>query len=395
MRLVMQAPNYLPATRYGGPIRSCHGLAKALVNKGWRVDVVTSNLDGPSLIDAPCGEAVNVEGVHVHYCSVQPPKRLYASAEMQNAFERLTPGADALQINGAFLWPGVQAARAAMRSGVPSIVTPRGMLAPELIEAKSTLIKKAWITLFERNILKRAAAIHVTSDLEAAGLRHQNLALAPLLRLPNGVTPPPLDWITDKGERVWAGIPPGKRIAFLARLDWKKGVDIAIDAAKTIPDAHLLLAGPDQIGLRARFEPELAASGLSERIRFIGALEDKDKWAFLAGSDVHIIPSLHENFGNTVIEALAVGTPALCAPDVGAGEWARQFDPDCVVPRSADGFARAINSVLSAPSRQSKIAQEAPGWVSSTFSWSAIADRFEAVIADVRTHPPCAGQACA
>ncbi|MEM6898338.1 MAG: glycosyltransferase [Pseudomonadota bacterium] len=372
----MQTPNYLPATRYGGPIRSCHGLASALVRLGFTVDVVTSNVDGPNIIDAPIGEPVEVDGVKVRYCPVNTPKRVYASSTMRVAFENLVPKADLLHINGMFLWPSVQAARAAKQAHVPYIVTPRGMLAPELIRAKSSFIKRSWIALFERRLLKNAHKIHVTAKLEAEGIRQQGLNLSPFAKIPNGVSLPDTNTLAGAGRTIWRNVPRGKRIAFLARLDWKKGVDIAISAAIQIPDAFLFIAGPDQIGLQSRFENEIEAAGISNRIRFIGPLEDQEKWGFLAEADVHIVPSLNENFGNTVIEALAVGTPVLCAPEVGAGEWASQLDPSCFVQRDGKSFATALEALFSDHARMGRIRREAPRWVAERFSWAAIAKQF-------------------
>lgn len=376
MKIVMQTPNYLPATRYGGPIRSCHGLASALVRQGCEVDVVTSNVDGDEIVDIPVGEVADIDGVQVRYYPVNSPKRIYASSAMREAFDTLIPNADLLHINGMFLWPSVQAVRTAKSARVPYIVTPRGMLAPELIRGKSTLIKKTWIALFERSTLRHAKAIHVTANLEAEGIRQQRLDLAPMVKIPNGVETPSRDQPDAADQSIWQGIPSGKRIAFLARLDWKKGVDLAINAVMALPDTSLLLAGPDQIGLKQKFELQIREAGHGDRIRFIGALDDQDKWRFLAGADVLMVPSLHENFGNTVVEALAVGTPVLCTHEVGAGEWASQLDPECLVPRSAASFAEAIEAILANPSRRERIRREAPGWVASHLGWDAIAQQF-------------------
>ena len=63
MRLLHVVPSYYPATRYGGPIRSVHGLCTALVKQGHEVHVFTTNVDGDS--DVPMECPVDLDGVKV------------------------------------------------------------------------------------------------------------------------------------------------------------------------------------------------------------------------------------------------------------------------------------------------------------------------------------------
>ena len=46
MKILHVVPTYYPAVRYGGPIRSVHGLASALAAQGHDVHVYTTNVDG-------------------------------------------------------------------------------------------------------------------------------------------------------------------------------------------------------------------------------------------------------------------------------------------------------------------------------------------------------------
>ena len=65
MKILHVVPSYYPAVRYGGPIRSVHGLARALVSRGHDVHVYTTNVDGPKDADVPIGNAVDLDGVSV------------------------------------------------------------------------------------------------------------------------------------------------------------------------------------------------------------------------------------------------------------------------------------------------------------------------------------------
>ena len=53
MRLLHVVPTYLPAVRYGGPIRSVHALCRELAAAGHDVEVFTTSVDGPTDSNVP------------------------------------------------------------------------------------------------------------------------------------------------------------------------------------------------------------------------------------------------------------------------------------------------------------------------------------------------------
>src|ERR1700690_1357050 len=77
LRILHVVPTYYPAVRYGGPIRSVHGLAVALSRRGHDVHVYTTNVDGPDNLDVPTDGPVLLDGIAVHYFRVPALRRLY------------------------------------------------------------------------------------------------------------------------------------------------------------------------------------------------------------------------------------------------------------------------------------------------------------------------------
>src|SRR5688572_2488741 len=162
MRLLHVVPTYLPARRYGGPIVAVHGLCRALASRGHEVEVFTTNVDGDGTLDVPLARAVDLDGVRVHYFE-SPVPRLYWSPQMRRALAAKIGEYDLVHIHAIYLWPGYAAARAAHRAHVPYVISPRGMLVPELIRRKSRFVKKAWLATIERRNFAHAAGIHFTS----------------------------------------------------------------------------------------------------------------------------------------------------------------------------------------------------------------------------------------
>lgn len=360
-------------------MRSAHGLARGLAGLGHEVTVFTTNVDGQGHLDVPLDWPVEKDGVRIRYFPVSAPRRIYRSPEMGRAVDAEIGIFDAVHVNGMFLWPGPRIARAAIRAGKPLIVSPRGMLAPELVAGKSALAKRLWIELLERRCLVGARAIHVTSESEAEGVCRLGLDLAPLAVIGNGVERPVRLPDSEAIRAVWGEVPRNRRVAFLARLDWTKGLDLAIRAVRALPRAVLLIAGHDQTGLRGRLEPELVRADGSLAGRFLGPLDGAAKWALLAGADVLVAPSLRESFGMSVAEALAVGTPVVATEGVGAAAILRRLDPDCVVPREESALAAALARLLGNPARRFRLGRASQAVMAESYSWTAIARQMAAL----------------
>ena len=121
----------------------------------------------------------------------------------------------------SFLWPTSAAARVARNVGVPYIVAPRGMLVSDLIRRKSSLAKHAWIALFERRNLEHAAAVHVTSEIEAKELKELGFKPRRIAFVPNGVALPSI----EMPRNPTASAPTTQSrpvVLFLGRVNWRR-----------------------------------------------------------------------------------------------------------------------------------------------------------------------------
>ncbi len=93
---------------------------------------------------------MTLSGVNVWYFRVPFFRRVFWSPQLRRAVEKQIERFDVVHTHSVFLWPTRAAARAAFAKRVPYVVSPRGMLVQELIRRKSSLAKKAWISLIEK-----------------------------------------------------------------------------------------------------------------------------------------------------------------------------------------------------------------------------------------------------
>lgn len=354
MKILHVVPTYLPARRYGGPIEAVHGLCRALARRGHEVTVFTTNVDGDGESEVPLDRAVLLDGVHVRYFQ-SPMRRLYFSPAMGKALRGI--GAfDVVHNHSVFLWPTAAAARAAARARVPYVITPRGMLVEELIARKSALVKRAWIRLVERRNFTHAAAIHFTSRRELDDARHIAIPLPNPVVIPNGIDPRPRPGVAREPRTV----------VYLGRINWKKNLDRLIEAMARVPDARLIIAGNDEESLT----PKLRAMA-GGNVEFPGPVYGDAKWELLARAAVVVLPSVSENFGNVILEAMSMETPVVVSSGVGLADDVAAAGAGIV----SDDLAGAINTVL-AHSGES-MGRNGRTLVESRFTWDAVAADME------------------
>jgi glycosyltransferase involved in cell wall biosynthesis len=109
-------------------------------------------------------------------------------------------------------------------------------------------------------------------------------------------------------------------LLWLGRMTEEKGPHRAIEVAQRA-DRPLILAGPVQPGQERFFRDEVEPHLDSDRIRYIGEVQERTKAELLAGASTVLMPiRWAEPFGMVMVEALASGTPVLAFPEGAARE---------------------------------------------------------------------------
>jgi glycosyltransferase involved in cell wall biosynthesis len=365
MRILHVVPTYLPARRYGGPIVAVHGLCKALAARGHEVDVFTTNVDGSETLDVPVATPVDVDGVRVRYFP-SPFRRLYWSPAMRAALAAETGSYDVVHIHAVFLWTGVAAARAAHKADIPYVISPRGMLVPELIRRKSRLVKTLWLQLLERRGFANASAIHFTSALEEEEAKRVRLPLPSPFVVPNGI---------DIELRPDVPRDPAT-LLFLGRVTWKKGLDRVIAGLPSLPGVRFVIAGNDDEGLTPRLLELARQHGVADRVELVGPVYGPAKNELLARATLFVLLSTSENFGNAVLEALAMETPAVLSPDVGLADEVLRAGAGIVGLEGAGALLRDAGL-------RSEMGRRGRALVESRFTWPRVAQEMEEAYAAV------------
>jgi glycosyltransferase involved in cell wall biosynthesis len=133
----------------------------------------------------------------------------------------------------------------------------------------------------------------------------------------------------------------GDRVAlFAGRLISWKGAALAIEAVARLPRWRLSILGdgPD----RARLEAHAARLGMADRVTFGGWLDRDEVLARMRLADVFLFPSLHEEGGWVVGEAMALGLPVVAVDRGGPAAMGATVVPVADAHRMAMDLADAV-----------------------------------------------------
>lgn len=247
---------------------------------------------------------------------------------------------DVVHINGIWMLHTWVAQREAQSMGIRTFVTPHGMLDPWVLRRHRPL-KLAALALYQRRALHRAEALVATARREEANILRLGYN-ANVRMVPTGID---VGSIAMRDNWHKSGT-----ILFLALLRPNKGAELLIEAAAMMGDAlrgcKIVIAGEGDADYTAGLKAMAACSGLACQVCFVGGVYGDDKWRLLRQADVLALPTLSENFGIVVAEALACGTPAITTK---GAPWADLADRGCGwwIDRSAENLAAALREALS------------------------------------------------
>lgn len=332
-----------PAKGYGGVSVTAAVLSKAWAERGHRQVLVAADesIDGRlKAEDVKLGEAVTTQLYHCYGF-----RRWGFGLGAIPALFKLSLRAPVMYIHGIATWPSTLAALFCVLLGRRFMVAVHGGLMPEHVD----LIKREkphkwlfyqWLTF---PTLRRAIAVHCTSETEAQGVRNVLGDDARILLVPNGI---------DSRAIKVADYPSGAgmTLCFLGHIQQEKGINAFIRAWLQVrrPADRLVIAGRSVDGTYFEEFQKLveAAQGA---IRYMGYLQRDEVLALLASSHFLVLPSgleeaggMRENFGNVVAEAMAVGRPVLVARGL-AWDHAEAFGGGFIFDRNAASVCAVLS----------------------------------------------------
>lgn len=312
-------------------------------------------------------------------------RQLRKSSGLSDALRLAAPGVDLIHNHGLWLLPNVYSGREAARAGTPLVVSPRGMLSAAALRF-SPLKKAAFWRLVQANPVRHAACLHATSAEEYEEIRAFGLT-NPVAVIGNGIDIPNAPEAAERPEAA------DRVVLSLGRLHPSKGLQNLLHAWAKVEESHpdwrLRILGPAERG------HELVLRALRDSLRLARvSIEgpiygDEMKLEAYREASLFVLPSLTENFGLTVAEALAAGTPAIATKGT---PWRGLETERCGwwIDHGIDPLAAALSRAMRLP-RETLTAMGGEGrdWMAREYSWDRIAGEMLAVYRWVRKGGDC------
>lgn len=341
-----------------GPAYSVPGLSRALARLGHEVRLLSV-----------LGAALSAERgfSHAVYPRARLVERLWRSPELRAELERLTPQAEVLHSHGLWVMPNVYPGWVRRAPSTPLVISPRGTLSSWALGHSRWRKRLAWL-LLQGKVVRGATCLHATAEDEYHDVRRAGLT-QPVCVIPNGIDVPLLtaEPPSDAGPNT---------LLFVGRLHVKKGLDQLLLAwarlAPRRPNWRLHIAGPDDGGHEAELRA-LAAELRLPRVVFSGPVYGEEKHALYRRAALHVLPSHSENFGMTVAESLAQGTPVITTHGT---PWSGLVREGCGwwIELGVEPLAHALEAATALPRETLRAAGErGRAWMRRDFSWDTIA----------------------
>ena len=340
--------------KLGGAVHAALNICRYLGAHGQPVESVASH--------APSDETAYLDRTYPdfpkHRVARSIPHRYNESAALTPWLAKNLERFDVVGIHGVWVLTTVRAAWACQRAGKPYFVHAHGSLDPFDLR-KHKLLKRLLGPLFIRPMLEQSAGVVCTARREADVLETYGAAPSrfsvPLPVVPVAATPEARSAFRSKHK-----IPQDALVVlFMSRVDYKKGLEFLIPslaaAKRKHPSLWFVMAGSGDADFIEGIRRLVQEAGVLPWMTETGFISGADKQGALSAADLFALPSLNENFGIVLVEALSAGLPLLISDQVYIHGEVAEAGAGVVCAASVASCQEALLGMLAAPGRLREI----------------------------------------
>jgi len=368
VRILFAAPAWAPSRAFGGPVVAAGELVRRLVARGHIVDVLTTTILDLHRRPSAQSHLGVVEGATVHYLGTPLRYRwMGITPTLPLALARMKRP-DVVHVFG-FRDPVTTGTAAWCRlARVPYVFEPLGMFEPRL---RKVVLKRLLDSTLYRGVARGAAAVVVASEQERDDVIACGVSAEKVHVRGNGF-PEPDATVANGDLREQLGIPAdAPLLLYVGRIASGKGIDHLLAALHELPDAHLVIAGPDD---------RHGVSTEGERVHTLPVSDEPPRHLY-PQADVFVLASAGESFGMVAAEAAAAGTPVIVSDRCGIAGFFRDGEA-LVVPYERSAVVDAISRVLSDDDLRERLARGGPAAARRT-SWDRVTDTQERLYSEI------------
>jgi len=169
-------------------------------------------------------------------------------------------------------------------------------------------------------------------------------------------------------------------VGMVGRLEGIKGFEYFIDSAaiisREIPQARFLVVGEGS--LHGELASRARKLNIGDKVFFAGWREDIPE--ILSILDILVLASLNEAVGRVILEAGAVGKPAVATEVGGIPEILKDNETGILVPpKDSSRIAQAVTGLLKDKARREAMGRSAKEWVRNNFNDRNMVEKLDGI----------------
>jgi glycosyltransferase involved in cell wall biosynthesis len=336
-------------------------LTEQLAKSGISTEVFTTTANGKNELSVSPGQSINVDGVSVRYFKRVTKDHTHFSPSLLKQLWKESHDFDLIHIHAWWNLVSVFSCLAALVRNVPVLVSPRGTLSQYSFQNRNIGVKWIIHNLLGKYLLNKCH-VHVTSESENEAMQRL-IHPKSITILPNFVKlPDQKQYLENRRSHYF-------KLLFFSRIEEKKGLDILFNALKTVSVPYTLtVAGNGNDDYIKHLKTIAVNNDIEDKINWAG-FYNENKFALLQEHDLFVLPSYDENFGNTVIESLSVGTPVLISEQVGLADYVKKNDLGWICQTTPVSISGIINKIaVNHQHDLQRIRKVAPGIIYDDFN---------------------------
>lgn len=388
MRIDMVSEHASPLAVPGGPDSGGQNvhvaeLSRALGEAGHQVTVWTRRDSAELPAAVPFAPGVTVRHMDAGPPTPVPKDRLVPHVpRMADALERAWADDPPDVVHAHFWMSGLAAVAAAGRLGIPVVQTFHALGVVKRRHQGEDDTSPSGRIAAEQAVAGRASAVIATCTDEAFELTRIGVARSRISVVPCGVDVETFSPHGPTFERT-DGTP---RLVSIGRLVRRKGVDEVVHALRRVPKAELLVAGGPAVGELdddtdvRRLREAAESAGVTDRVRFLGAVPRSQVPALLRSADAVVCVPWYEPFGMVPLEAMACGRAVVSAAVGGLTDTiVHDVTGVHVPPRQPERLAATLRELLARPAMVEAYGIAGRDRAVACYRWSRIAESTAAV----------------
>lgn len=191
------------------------------------------------------------------------------------------------------------------------------------------------------------------------------------------------DRVPERLARAWS-LPEGPFFLFVGKLSKRRNLPMLLDAFGRLRRERgtphsLLIIGPDYQGVNA--PARIAERGLQGAAFYLPFAGRDDLVELYSAATAFVLPTLHEGFSFTILEALACGAPVVTFDHPPLHEAGVREATLAIEQPSAAALFEAMGELIERPERREQL-RRAGLDCAARFSWKRVADQTMAVLGE-------------